>query len=810
MSADLLSITRRCVACGVVALACMSGANAVVNTFSSVGPEGGDMREIAYHPTDASIAYLIGTGGFYRSSNGGESWQLISDQMFHTPTDMTVHPAKPSRVFVAVPGQGLMSSNDAGASLAPLNTFPTAGIDINAVQHVAYNSDGSLVYAMAGPRIFHSADDGRNWQEGSPIVGSDSTPTALQTDPTDPATVYVLSGDRLVYRSTNSGSDWSQITTPTKAINHVTVAATTPRRMWLGAAGTVWYKDEGATDWTRIDWTKGTPFRIQIDPVKPNVVYVGTDKGLFRSSDNGTSWEELTTSRQTGLVRTIAISPADSSVMLVAGSGGIIGTANAGANWSTRNSGVMATAVYELGASAASDRIYINSLNSGLYYIAGGAASTTSINNDPLYSIVSAFQAFGLQVQARQPYDRLLIGVQTGVARSYDAGATWQILTVSTPNNMTVRQIASASADGEILLAATASHLLRSTNGGDNWIAVPGFGDKDLYPNLISAPSNPSAVFVSARTNSTGTGEVLTSEDAGLTWTSIYSTPAYVVALAVDPRTERSLYASTTTGFLRTTNKGQTWSTVPSWEAYGPNAITVDPKDPDIVYAGVASRIARSVDAGQTWQNLREERAAPNWDVRSLVVDPNRSDRLIVGTSRVGVREISIQPDLSIEASASAASVVSGEAVTLNYKVRNLGPFDATDVSTQISFDDAVSNVAATTSEGSCSVATNVVTCTQAVVRTDALMELKVTFTATEAAIVHAAALAEAAQPDATSANNTTTTATTFTAKPIPPATNGGSTTGGGGGGGSSSVLLLAMLGLLGAGPKLRRFARAR
>jgi photosystem II stability/assembly factor-like uncharacterized protein len=795
MSADFFSAMRRLAQCGLVALACMSSANAGVNTFSGVGPEGGDIRKIAYHPTDATIVYLACSAGFYRSTNGGESWHLISDQMFNPPSDIAVHPAKPSRVFVAVAGLGLMSSNDAGASLVQLSTFPDVGVDINAVQHIAYNSDGSRLYAMAGLRIFRSDDDGHSWPEGTPIVGPDSSPIALRTDPIDPATVYVLTGDGLVYRSTNSGSDWQQITTPTNAISDLAIAPTKPRHLWLAAAGAVWHQDEGAASWQVIHWSNGSPYRVRVDPASPTTVYLGTDRGLFRSSNNGSSWANLVTARETGLVRTLAFSPRDSDLMLIGGSSGIAGTLDSGVTWSKRNSGVIGSGVRELAVSPDSDRIYINTVSSGVHFISGSAASTTPVNNDPLYSIVSAFQTLGLQVQPRQPYERLLVGVQTGIARSYDAGATWQILTASTPS--LVHQIAAASADGEILLAATSNDLFRSTNGGSSWTAVSGFGDTDLYPNLLSAPSNPSTVYLPVRTNSSGTSEVLTSEDAGVTWRSIYSTPGYVVALAVDPRTERTLYASTSNAFLRTADKGQTWSTLPSWEGYGPWTVTLDPKDPDIVYAGVASRVSRSVDAGQTWQDLRTERAVPNWDVRSLVVDPNRSNRLIVGTGRLGVREISIQPDLSLEASASAASIVSGDAVSLKYTVRNLGPFDATDVRTRVSFDAAVSGVVATASSGSCTVNGTEVTCTQRILRTAASADLKVTFTGADAGAVHASAVVDGAQADAQATNNTSTTTTTVTAKPVPPPPPpppSGNGSAGGSGGGSLSLLMFALL----------------
>lgn len=92
------------------------------NALTRVGPYGGRIYKVAFHPTNPSILYATTSAGFYRSTNGGVSWQIVNDRIPNDALGLAVHPSQPDRVFVATSAPGVLASNDAGATLTVLSS----------------------------------------------------------------------------------------------------------------------------------------------------------------------------------------------------------------------------------------------------------------------------------------------------------------------------------------------------------------------------------------------------------------------------------------------------------------------------------------------------------------------------------------------------------------------------------------------------------------------------------------------------------------------------------------------------------------
>jgi len=93
-------------------------ASAGVNTWSSVGPEGGEVLKVVYNRDTPTTVYLIASGGFFRSLDAGATWQLVKNDFFNAPSGLEVDPTDPNRVDIisASPPRPLLVSTDAGAS----------------------------------------------------------------------------------------------------------------------------------------------------------------------------------------------------------------------------------------------------------------------------------------------------------------------------------------------------------------------------------------------------------------------------------------------------------------------------------------------------------------------------------------------------------------------------------------------------------------------------------------------------------------------------------------------------------------------
>ncbi|MEX0762325.1 MAG: hypothetical protein WD208_12420 [Dehalococcoidia bacterium] len=80
-----------------------------------------------------------------------------------------------------------------------------------------------------------------------------------------------------------------------------------------------------------------------------------------------------------------------------------------------------------------------------------------------------------------------------GLARTTDSGLTWHSVSVPTPGHEPLRAVAFAPdfAESQALYAVTDRRLLRSTDSGDTWQAIPSLDDRPPEPTSTPSPSPP-------------------------------------------------------------------------------------------------------------------------------------------------------------------------------------------------------------------------------------------------------------------------------------------------------------------------------
>jgi len=202
--------------------------------------------------------------------------------------------------------------------------------------------------------------------------------------------------------------------------------------------GVMMSADDGES-WTRASVRQGMHSDCIVrallsDARWPNVVYAGTDMGLYQSDDGGAHWRLLDTPMKGSMVWSMAIDPVDPNVMF-AGTGtpskpGIYRTTDAGKTWEA----------------ARAREIF------PWHYPRGIAVKP----NDPR----TVFVTLGDTAPGR-------IGT---VMRSRDAGATWQSLGLPVQPNSAVWTVSMpASAPETVLAASRYGYLYRSDDGGDSW-----------------------------------------------------------------------------------------------------------------------------------------------------------------------------------------------------------------------------------------------------------------------------------------------------------------------------------------------------
>ena len=179
-------------------------------------------------------------------------------------------------------------------------------------------------------------------------------------------------------------------------------------------------------------WTSIGPFAaggdvrtIAVDTVSPGTVYVGTDGGVFKSIDGGTSWGAVNAGITAFTVYAIVIDPTASGTLYAGTNAGIFKTINGGSSWTSNQTGL-------------------------------GLATVQSIALDPTSPNVVYAGTMG-----------------SGVSKSVDGGVTW---TGSSNGlrNFDVRALAIDPSSSSNLYAGTGQGVFKSTDGAASWSATPG------------------------------------------------------------------------------------------------------------------------------------------------------------------------------------------------------------------------------------------------------------------------------------------------------------------------------------------------
>jgi uncharacterized repeat protein (TIGR01451 family) len=740
-----------------------------INGWTAIGPAGGTVNKIVFNKSTPSTVYAIAAGGFYRSLDGGTTWQLIASNFMNAPQDLELDPSDPTRVYVVAPNYpSLYVSTDSGATLSAVTTVPTAAAN---TWQVAVSQNGTTLYMNSGAQIFCSTDRGNTWTQRTAVSSYSAAQVwKMAIDPTDSNTLYATATMSASAEGTFVSHDGA-MTWQLPATSGVAQDFTfNGSQVWAARFDGVWYSNDKGVTWTNA--TTNGASAIAIDPSNPAILYAGSPYGsLYRTPDGGVTWTDVTGNNTAGQTTTIAVDPGQSAHLLVGGLNGITGTTTSGTQWSAQVAGLNSTSIQGLSADPAADRIYINVSSGGVYYSAAGAASTSPVNNlgsGGLLQLSGPVPTFNVTAILAQP-GLLSASLISGLARSTDGGSTWSLVPVTPSGSQQVFAFGSWPANPQTIVAATAATLYRSTDGGSLWaLDATGLPANAIVSNLVTAASDPSTAYAFVYSIATpGPGPdtyygVYKSMDAGLSWAPAISglASSQFDSLTVDPTNANVVYAATESGLLKSLDGAATWNPL-TWDASAsggyPASIAIDPKHPSILYA---SRwfIARSADGGVTWQTLRATNALPIWSPSSMLADPNRPENLLVSTLGFGVQQFTVAPDLALTVAAPPSPIGVGVATAYKYTVSNLGPFDATGVTVSVQLPAAAQSISATASGGTCTVAASVATCVFGVLATGSSNAITLNATSPAAGPFQLAASVVGDQPDSNPSNNTLTT----------------------------------------------------
>ena len=241
--------------------------------------------------------------------------------------------------------------------------------------------DNTYYMGTAGGGVWKTTDAGNTWKSISDGYFGGSI-GSIAVSESDPNVIYVGEGEQTLrgnvssgrgaWKSMDAGETWEFIGLPnSEHISRIRIHPSNPDVLYVGVIGNLWkpnkerglYKSvDGGKNWKKILFVsdKAGVGDVIIDPNNSRIIYASTwqmkrdgyrmdsggpDSKIFRSSDEGNTWEDISTFKGLpnfpwGIIG-LAISPLNSKriwVMIEAKNGGLFRSDDGGNSWSKINS----------------------------------------------------------------------------------------------------------------------------------------------------------------------------------------------------------------------------------------------------------------------------------------------------------------------------------------------------------------------------------------------------------------------------------------------------------------------------------------
>jgi photosystem II stability/assembly factor-like uncharacterized protein len=667
------------------------------------GNIGGRINTIAIHPENSSEMMLgYGYGGVFKTENNGEDWFPVFDnEDITTISDVKYDPNDGSIVYVG-----------------------TGDLNISG-------------YAKNGRGIFKSINGGQQWERmgleeagiiaevGISKANSEIIYAASMGIP------FLRTNDRGLYKSTNGGEDWEHVfflNDSTGVIDievhpedpNIVYAATWTRirnneesRLEGDQAG-IFKTIDGGETWTRL--TNGLPEGQLIRPGlamfegDPDVIYsmfVHNNRdtfcttgyqieGVYKTSDAGTTWAEVSTGEETGfpcdILRgfgwyfgQIRVSPMDENFIYVLGVD-MYGTKDGGQTW---NRSVPSWSGYAVHADKhdlvfegtdmilATDggayranlfteewedienivstqfyRVGLSPHAEGNYF--GGAQDngTTGGNELAINEWPRIFGGDGFQM-IFHPTDPNIYYVETqngSIRVTFDGGESYQGGTsgLNGSRNWDMQYIMS-SANPSMLYTGTNKMFRSISDERPEWVEISGnltdtldtYGVSHNITTLDESPVNPDLLYCG-----TSDGFVWRSLDFGETWDKIIDglPRRYISDIKASKFEENTVYLTiqgykdndNTPYVYKSVDNGDTWVNIQGdMPQIAINDILLPPTDDDgaTIFVGTDGGVFYTLNGGVNWERMGDN--MPIFPVFDLEITPD--NKLVAGTFARGI-----------------------------------------------------------------------------------------------------------------------------------------------------------------------------
>lgn len=608
------------------------------------------VTDVAVDPRNGNVLY-IGSGdgdaagmygnpysyGVMKSTDRGATWAM-SGLTFNVPDKMTiarvvVSPANSNIVLAAVTGnlgqyRGIYRSTNAGASWTL--------VDGGAVYCIEYKPDNpAIVYASGYGNVRKSLDSGATWS----TISSASLPhypadgvsrTALAVTPAQPNVVYVMYVKNSAFYGLYKSTD----------------------------AGTTWTKQSDASGRNVVGSQGDYALSLAVSPTNAAQVFAG-GLYLYMSSNSGASWQYISNTMHVDQ-HCAAFPPGNGTTLYAGNDGGIYKSTDVGKNWEDITAGLQITQYYRLGCAATNPRLgYAGAQDNGVHKWDNGDWSIAQAGADGADCVVDPTDENSVYMEFQNGYmfhsndgaasvnyiapdsngnwiTPIVIDPVThttvytayrNVYKSTDEGSTWSQISPALVSWDNLKSLSVAPSNNRVIYTGTYLKIFKSSNAGTSWKDISAglpIGDTVALTSICVHPNNPNWAWITFA-SFIDSQKVYKTTDGGATWTNVSGTlPNVPVNCAIyEKGTNDVVYIGTDVGVFWRNN------TMDDWQPYMeglPNVAVMDLEIQTTARALRAATFGRGV-----WESPLRGAQAPSSPVLVAPADDSAGLAFAVG-----------------------------------------------------------------------------------------------------------------------------------------------------------------------------------
>ncbi|MBI3120039.1 MAG: hypothetical protein HYZ08_00320 [Candidatus Kerfeldbacteria bacterium] len=283
------------------------------------------VKRFVEHPTREDTLYLLAGDGVYVTTNDGEQWDKLP--LNANAVALAIDPSLPDTMYLST-GTQIVKTVNAGTSWEVVYQ-DSQGRQVTHVLVDPQNSNRILAF-LTTPTVLISRNAGTEWSQLSELPVKSYAREVVRS-PVNPNMLYSITEANQFLRSGNGGELWEDLTEPMRASMRglgllKNLQVTVSGRIYLGSNRTLLTSSDEGSQWSVIPTLLSEESTLTVyivDPQNPEIIYFADGRTVHRTTNAGKTWETLETYPSSRMITSLSLKRGTLGQVIFAGAASV-------------------------------------------------------------------------------------------------------------------------------------------------------------------------------------------------------------------------------------------------------------------------------------------------------------------------------------------------------------------------------------------------------------------------------------------------------------------------------------------------------